>query len=321
ADLPLNKLYYITSVFRYERPQAGRYREHHQLGVEAIGSPDPALDAEVIGLAMDFLDSLGIKSIELKLNTVGCPNCRPAYRDALRKYALPFMSEMCETCKVRYTANPLRMLDCKVQRCRELLAGAPSILDTLEEGCRTHFEDVKRYLSLIGVPFTVDQRLVRGFDYYTKTVFEIVSEQLGAQNSVLGGGRYDNLVEELGGPSTPAAGFGMGEERLLLTLERLGIELPVDSSVTAFVATLGDAAREAGFRLLAEVRKSGISSEMDYAGRSLKAQMRLAGKLGARYVVLLGEDEISRGVAMVKNMETGEQVETPISSVAVCCGN
>ncbi|MDO8585413.1 MAG: histidine--tRNA ligase, partial [Armatimonadota bacterium] len=211
AELPLSKLYYVSSVFRYERPQAGRYRQHHQLGVEAIGSADPALDAEVIGLAMSFLSSLGIESLELKINSVGCENCRPAYRDALRKYVEPFLIEMCETCKIRYEANPLRMLDCKVERCRELLASAPSILDTLDEECREHFEGVRRYLELIGVPFTVESRLVRGFDYYTKTVFEIVSEQLGAQNSVLGGGRYDNLVEELGGPSTPAAGFGMGE--------------------------------------------------------------------------------------------------------------
>ncbi|MDO8683674.1 MAG: histidine--tRNA ligase [Armatimonadota bacterium] len=316
AELPLNKLYYITSVFRYERPQAGRYRQHHQLGVEAIGSADPSLDAEVIGLGMSFLRSLGVESLELKLNSVGCANCRPAYREALRRYVEPFVSELCPSCQIRYEANPLRMLDCKEEKCRELLANAPSILDILDDDCRSHFEDVKRYLGVIGVPFTADSRLVRGFDYYTKTVFEIVSEQLGAQNSVLGGGRYDNLVEELGGQPTPSAGFGMGEERLLMTLERLGVELPVDSNITAFVATLGDAARETGFHLLSELRGRGIASEMDFGGRSLKAQMRLAGKLSAKYVILLGEDEIARGIAMLKNMETGEQAEVDLSEVA-----
>lgn len=315
ADQPLNKLYYITSVFRYERPQAGRYREHHQLGVEAIGSADPALDAEVIGLAMSFLSSLGIGSLELKINSVGCENCRPAYRDALRKYVEPFLGEICDTCKIRYDANPLRMLDCKVEHCREIFANAPSIQDTLDEDCREHFACVKQYLGAIDVPFTVESRLVRGFDYYTKTVFEIVSEQLGAQNSVLGGGRYDNLVEELGGSPTPSAGFGMGEERLLLTLEKLGIEPPADSSVTAFVATLGDAARETGIRMLAEFRSRGIAAETDYGGRSLKAQMRLAGKLSARYVVLLGDEEFARGMAILRNMETGNQLELRLGEV------
>lgn len=315
GELPLNKLYYIASVFRYERPQAGRYREHHQLGVEAIGSPDASLDAEVIGLAMNFLGSLGIKSLELKINSVGCANCRPQYRDALRKYAEPLLKDLCETCQVRYEANPLRMLDCKNEHCRELLSGAPSILDTLDDDCRAHFEDVKNYLAAIGVPFTVDPRLVRGFDYYTKTVFEIISEGLGAQNSVLGGGRYDNLVEELGGSATPAAGFGMGEERLLLTLEKLGIELPVGMDTAVFVSTLGEGSRQTGIRLLAELRGRGIAAETDYAGRSLKAQMRLAGKLGARYVILLGDDEIARGVAVVKNMESGEQSEVALDEV------
>jgi len=316
ADLPLSKLYYITSVFRYERPQAGRYREHHQLGVEAIGSADAALDAEVISLGMSFLSALGVTGLELKLNSVGCPRCRPAYVEALRGFARPFVKDLCASCQTRYDANPLRMFDCKDPRCRELLSGAPSILDTLDEDCEKHFGDVKRCLEIIGVPFTVDPRLVRGFDYYTKTVFEIVSEKLGAQNAVLGGGRYDNLVEELGGRPTPAAGFGMGEERLLLTLEKLGVELPVDSAVAAFVAPLGDSAKETAVRLLAELRSRGVSAETSYDRRSLKAQMRLAGKLGARFVILLGDDEISRGAAAVKNMETGKQTETPLDKVA-----
>jgi len=316
AETPLSKLYYIASVFRYERPQAGRYRQHHQLGVEAIGSADPALDAEVIGLGMSFLSALGVTGLELRLNSVGCPDCRPGYRDALRSYVKDFTEELCESCQARYDANPLRMLDCKAPRCRELLSGAPSILDTLDDDCREHFHDVQHYLAIMGVPFTVDYRLVRGFDYYTKTVFEIVSEDLGAQNSVLGGGRYDNLVEELGGAPTPSAGFGMGEERLLLTLEKLGVQLPVDSAVAAFVAPLGESAREAAIRLLAELRSRGVSAETSYDSRSLKAQMRLAGKLGARFVVLLGDDEISRGVASIKNMETGEQSESPLDRVA-----
>jgi len=315
AEQPLSKLYYITSVFRYERPQAGRYREHHQLGIEAIGASDAALDAEVIDLAMGFLSAIGIQGLELKLNSVGCAQCRPVYREALRRYVEPFVKDLCPSCQTRYDANPLRMLDCKEARCRELLAGAPSILDTLDEGCRIHLEELQRNLKLIGITFAIDSRLVRGFDYYTRTVFEIISPQLGAQNSVLGGGRYDDLVADLGGQPTPAAGFGMGEERLLLTLDQLGIELPVDKRVSVFVSMLGDAAREPGLKLLAGIRREGVSAETTYDNRSLKAQMRLADKLGARHVVLLGEDEIARGAATVKNMVTGEQIELPLNKV------
>ncbi|MHB1455523.1 MAG: histidine--tRNA ligase [Armatimonadota bacterium] len=307
GETPVNKVYYIGSIFRYERPQAGRFREHHQVGIEAIGSKDPAIDAEVISLAMQYLTSLGISNLMLKINSVGCPNCRPAYRETLRQAVAPYVSELCESCRNRYDANPLRMLDCKVPHCGELTASIPSIIDHLCEECSIHHNKTLMYLDVLQVPYKLDHRLVRGFDYYTKTAFEIVSESLGAQNAVLGGGRYDGLVEEMGGPPTPAIGFGSGIERQLGILEAQGIEIAVENRLEVYVATLGETTRTAGIKLLAELRGAGISANADYSSKSLKAQMKVAGREQASLVVIIGEDELNQGIVKIRNMDTKEE--------------
>ena len=313
AEKPVTKLYYITSIFRYERPQAGRYREHHQVGVEALGASDPAIDAEVISLAMQYLTALGICNLELKVNSVGCPDCRPEYTEELKKAVEPYLTELCESCRTRYDANPLRMLDCKVPRCRELMVNVPSIVESLCPYCQPHLEEVKRYLDVLGIAYTLDPRLVRGFDYYTKTAFEIVSGELGAQNAVAGGGRYDGLVAEMGGPPTPAVGFGLGIERTLAIMEAQGIEIPVDTHPSVFVATLGDKPRDVGIKLLADLRKSGVAAEADYTGKSLKAQMKAADRERVRLTIIIGEDELSPPRRIkVRNMETKEETDVPL---------
>lgn len=313
AKSPVSKLYYIASVFRYERPQAGRLREHHQVGVEAIGSKDPAIDAEVISLLIHFLKSLGIQDCELRINSVGCPSCRPRYREALKKAVTPILGELCETCRVRYEVNPLRMLDCKVPRCKELTKEVPGLLEYLCTDCKEHLQQVLHYLGLLEIDFILDPKLVRGFDYYTKTAFEVVSTALGAQNAVGGGGRYDGLVEELGGPPTPAVGFGSGIERILMVMEALGITPSLDNHRRVFVATLGDKAREAGIKLLAELRRSGIAADADYSGKSLKAQMKAADRLHARFAAIIGEDELARGQIKLRDMLTGNEAEMPLA--------
>lgn len=315
AGLPVTKIYYIGRLYRYERPQAGRYREHTQLGVEAIGSDDASLDAEIIALAVQFYRSVGLTEFELGLNSIGCPLCRPRYREALVQYAASKLDRLCPSCLQRYEHNPMRMLDCKAPECRAALADAPRMVDYLGDECAGHFAQVQRYLRDLGIPFSVDQKLVRGFDYYTRTVFEFVSGELGAQNAVGGGGRFDNLVEELGGQPTPAVGFGLGLERLMITLDALGVELPVISGLTAFVAVMGGAAREAGVKLLWNLRNTGIRADMDYTGRSLKAQMKLADRLESRFVVILGDEEISAGSATVRDMRSSEQTTVPLGEL------
>lgn len=317
ANLPVNKLYYIARLFRYERPQAGRYREHTQLGIEAVGSCDPAIDAEVIGLAARFLKSVGIEQLELKLNSIGCPECRPKYRQALMEFAKDKLEKLCPTCVVRYEQNPLRMLDCKVPECKAALEGAPRMVDYLCDDCAGHFAKVQEYIKRQGIVFELDPRLVRGFDYYTKTAFEIVSSQLGSQNAIVGGGRYDNLVKDVGGPDVPGIGFGMGLDRLTLALESLGIELPVDDTIKVFVAGMGEAGHDAAVDVTWRLREAGIAVDMDYTGRSLKAQMKVADKLGAKYVVILGEDEIASQAATVRNMATSEQKTVPLAELAM----
>lgn len=312
GEMPVSKFYYISSIFRYERPQAGRYREHHQVGVEAIGSQDPAIDAEVISLAMHYLSSLGLKELVLKINSVGCPGCRLEYREALKKATEPYLIELCESCQVRYQANPLRMLDCKVPHCRELTVSVPNITEHLCQECADHLKAVLHYLDTLGVQYTLDPRLVRGFDYYTKTAFEVVSGALGAQNAVLGGGRYDGLIAEMGGSPTPAVGFGSGIERTLAIMEAQGIEVPEDTHPSVFIATLGDKPRETGIKLLQDLRKAGIATETDYAGKSLKAQMKSADREQSRFVVIIGEDELNRGQVKVRNMETKEEMDVSL---------
>ncbi len=307
AVRPVNKIYYIGRIFRYERPQAGRYREHTQLGVEAIGSADPAIDAEVISLAVVFYRAIGISDFGLRLNSIGCPVCRPGYRQALRDYAASMLETLCPSCNQRYESNPMRMLDCKSPQCQEALQGAPNLTDYLDEECARHFETVQRCLSDLGISFVLDPRLVRGFDYYTRTAFEFTSGKLGAQNAIGGGGRYDNLVAEMGGSPTPAIGFGLGLERLMLTLEGLGVCLPVDERVDVFIAVVGDEARSEAVKILFELRGAGIRADMDYTGRSLKAQMKLADKLGAKHAIILGEEEVKARAATVRDMSGSGQ--------------
>lgn len=314
GERPVNKFHYITSVFRYERPQAGRLREHHQVGVEAFGSQDPALDAEVISLGIQYLSSLGIAGLDLKINSVGCPGCAPRYREILKKSVEPFLAEMCETCKTRFHTNPLRMLDCKVPGCRDLMVNVPRISEHLCEECDAHLKAVLGYLDDLGIGYTLDPHLVRGLDYYTKTAFEIQSGELGAQNTILGGGRYDGLVTEIGGPPTPAVGFGSGIERTLMVMEAQGIEVPITVRPDVFVVTMGDEPKKAGVKLLASLRRAGIAADMDYSGKSMKAQMKAADRERARYAVIIGEDELSRGEVKLRNMETSEQTDIALSA-------
>jgi histidyl-tRNA synthetase len=316
GESTVTKLYYIATIYRYERGQRGRYREHQQTGIEALGSNDPALDAEVLTLAMEFYRRLGIDETEMRINSVGCPACRPSYREALLEFARPLLDQMSEDNRTRFEVNPLRMLDSKDERDRRALAGAPKLLDHLCDECRTHFDSLRRYLEMLGVPYCVDLNLVRGFDYYTKTAFEIVSPELGAQNVIGGGGRYDGLIEELGGPATPGIGFGIGTERCLLVLDQLGVQLPLDDErPVAFVAALGETAKPVAVKLLNDLRRAGIAAETDYAGRSLKSQMRQADKLGARFVCVLGDDEVAQGVVGLKPMGGGEQSTVSLSEV------
>jgi histidyl-tRNA synthetase len=311
AENPLQKLYYITHVYRYERGQKGRYREHQQTGVEVLGSQDPAIDAEVITLALEFYRRLGITQTELLLNSVGCPACRPRYRDALREYARPRLHSMSADNQRRFEVNPLRMLDSKEESDRAAMEGAPKLTDYLCEECHTHFARLQDYLCALDVRFTLNSHLVRGFDYYTKTAFEIICPALGAQNAIGGGGRYDGLVEECGGDPTPGIGFGIGTERCLIALDQLGIALPLeDEAPLVYVAALGEEAKTCAMKLLHALRRADIASEIGYDGKSLKAQMRQANRLKARYVVMLGEDEIRQESALIKDFHNDGAQET-----------
>lgn len=311
------KLYYIETIYRYERGQKGRYREHQQTGVEALGSDAPAMDAEVISLAMEFYRRLGLTSAELRLNSLGCAACRPQFRQALIEYAQSRLSQMSEENQLRFRVNPLRMLDSKDERDREALADAPKLVDYLCSDCAAHFDAVKRLLDGLAIRYTLDAHLVRGFDYYTRTAFEIVSPGLGAQNSIGGGGRYDGLVEQIGGPPAPGIGFGIGTERCLLAMEQLGLPIPEeDEAPDVFLVSAGGNASEAAVRLAQELRREGIATELDYQSRSLKAQMRAADRTGARFAVILGEDELARSCAGVKPLRGGgEQLDVPLSEL------
>lgn len=311
----LTKLYYISPIFRYEKPQAGRYRQSHQFGAEAIGSGEPSLDVEVIDLALSIYRELGLSEISLLLNSIGCPNCRPSYRQELLKFARAHREELCEDCRRRMETNPLRLLDCKVEGCRRVMARAPVISQYLCSDCREHFEEVKRGLRSLGVAYREESRLVRGLDYYTRTVFEVVHGGLGAQNAICGGGRYDGLVEELGGPPTPALGFAGGVERTLLAMEAEGKLPELDERVEVFVAYLDDPGREALPKVLSELRRAGLRADGSYTGRSLKSQLRQADRMGARYAVILGGEELARGAAVVRDMELSEQREVPLDGV------
>ena len=316
AQSNLVKLFYIGSMFRYDRPQAGRMREFHQFGVEALGEANPAVDAEVILLAMNLLEGLGLKDLELSINSVGCPKCRSKYRTMLQDFFRDKLEDLCEDCRSRVERSPLRILDCKKDSDKPYMADAPKITDCLCEECAEHFAKLKELLTSAGISFTHDSRLVRGLDYYTKTAFEIKYPPLGAQSAVAGGGRYDGLIEEMGGNPTPAVGFATGLERLLLALESQNLLPEKNRSVDAYVVALGETAQAEGFKLLNSLRQQGLSAAMDFAGRSMKAQMKQANKLGAKYSVILGEDEISEGVVMLRSMEDSSQAKVPMNQVA-----
>ena len=307
------KMYYLSApVFRYEAPQAGRLREHHQFGVEVFGANDASIDAEVISLAHTVLKRVGVQDLSLNINSIGCRNCRPAYNRALKDYFNSRKGELCRNCLDRLDRNPLRILDCKEEGCRKVASEAPVILDFLCEECSEHFESLKRYLEAIGIEYSVNPKIVRGLDYYTKTVFEIISNSIGAQGTVCGGGRYDGLVEELGGPSMSGIGFGMGIERLLLVMEASGAEIPQYKGPDLFICTMGAQARKKAFELVYSLREKGISADMDHTIRSMKAQAKFANKLGAAYTLSLGDNEISEGKANLKNMSDGSVTEVSL---------
>ena len=301
------KMYYITPCYRYERPQAGRLREFHQFGVEVFGAPQASVDVEIITMAMTLFRRLGIKDLSVRINSIGCPKCRPVYHEVLKSYLAGHLDELCDTCKERYEKNPLRILDCKVDQCKKVIEGVPHMLDHLCEDCSSHFDETKRYLEAAGFDYTIDPMIVRGLDYYTKTVFEIVSGSIGAQGTVCGGGRYDGLVEECGGPQVPGVGFGLGLERLLLVMENQGVDIPKPTLCDLFFATIGEGTKEKAFELIRTLRDKGISSDMDHVGRSLKAQFKYADKLGARFVGTIGEEELAQGQLKLKEMTTGKE--------------
>lgn len=303
------KIFYIISCFRHERPQAGRLREFHQFGLEMAGSPAPTADAEVICLAKNILDRLGLKNIELHINSIGCPTCRAKYHEALKAFFEPHKDELCDTCKERLAKNPMRLLDCKSPEDREIAKDAPVILDYLCEECSEHFAKLKKYLDNAGIAYTVDPKIVRGLDYYTKTVFEFITTEIGAQGTVCGGGRYDGLIEQLGGQHTPALGFGMGIERLLLVMDKQNCDYLSPKKCDIYFATMGDAALEKAMELTRGLREYGYCAEYDLMGRGIKAQMKYANKIGAVYTVVLGDNELADGKAKLKEMESGKETE------------
>ena len=312
--MPL-KVFYIGPMFRYDRPQAGRMRQFHQFGVEAMGSPSPVVDAETILLAITVLKRLGLKDLKLKINSVGCPKCRPQHRTLLQDYFRPHLKELCEDCQSRFDRSPLRILDCKVDHDKPFMAGAPIITDSLCEECHDHFEMVKKLLDEAGVDYEVDSTLVRGLDYYTKTAYEVQYSPLGAQSAVGGGGRYDGLVEELGGPSTPGVGFAMGLERIILALEKQGLLKPEKEAIDVFAVVPDEGGTADAFKAVMTLREAGYSCDMNQIGRSMKAQMKQADRTGARFALIFGEEERSRGAVTVRNMADSSQEEIKRSEI------
>ena len=310
------KLFYIGPMFRYDQPQAGRYRQFHQFGCEAIGTDNPMMDAEVISFALDLFTRLGLNSLAVKLNTVGCDNCRPAYLDKLRAYFEDKKEELCPTCQRRLVENPLRVLDCKEEGCKRLVQEAPTTLDHACTACRTHFEQVRSYLDAEGVDYQVDHTLVRGLDYYTRTAFEVIMNHVGSrQNAICGGGRYNKLVSECGGEETPAIGFAAGLERIILTLKEQGINLPREEGIDLYMVSLGEKASQVNFHLAQSFRQKGFKVELDYLGRSLKAQMKAADREKARYAVIIGDSELENDEIIVRQMASSEQVSMPLADI------
>ena len=306
------RMYYFCPVFRYERPQAGRFRQHHQFGVEVIGDPDPSVDGEVIELAWRFMDSLGLTDISLLVNNIGDAVCRPAFIDELKAYYTGHHDRLCPDCRQRLDRNPLRLLDCKVETCRALGEAAPRSVDLLCPECQDHWDKLRSYLEAVEIPYQVDHRLVRGLDYYTRTVFEIQPGDVGAQSTICGGGRYDGLIEQLGGRATPGIGFGSGIERLTLNLKRAEIPVPDEPQPQYLVVNVGDAARPAAQELAANIRKLGVGAILANGSRALRGQMRQANALGIPYALMLGDDEIQRGEVMLRSMSDSSQRAIPL---------
>lgn len=310
------KMYYLYNpIFRYERPQAGRLREHHQFGIEVFGSPEASVDAECISVAVEVLEKIGLKNLEVKLNSIGCPECRPKYNAALKAYLEAHKDSLCSTCVERLERNPLRILDCKNEECKEICRNAPHVLDWLCDDCAGHFEKLKKYLDIIGIKYSVDPMIVRGLDYYTKTVFEIVSSDIGSQSAVGGGGRYDLLVGQLGGTPTPAVGFGMGMERVLLVAQNQGVKFPEPSPFDLYVVSAGEKAYDAAYKLTSDIRGYGMKADCDHMGRSVKAQFKYAGKLNVRYVATIGDEELETNTVRLKEMASGIEETVNINDV------
>ena len=303
------KVCYLTSCYRYEKPQAGRLREFHQFGVECFGSASPLADAEIIALAKSLFDTLGVKDLSLEINSIGCPTCRAEYHKALKEYFSSRKDELCDTCKSRLDRNPMRILDCKSPICHEIAEGAPVVIDYLCDECKEHFENVQKYLKAQNIEYTINPQIVRGLDYYTKTVFEFVSNSIGAQGTVCGGGRYDGLVEELGGQHTPSLGCAIGIERLMLLMEAQGCEFPEAEKPDLFIVALGEKATLKAVEIAKDMREEGFSALLDLNQRSIRAQMKYADKLGAKFNVVIGDNEVEAKTAKLKNMQTGEETE------------
>ena len=308
------KLYYMIGCYRYEKPQAGRYREFRQFGVEYYGSKEPSIDAEVMSLALMIYDKLGLKNLSLNINSIGCPHCREIYNNKLREYLEANYERLCETCKTRFHKNPMRIIDCKSDICKDIVKGAPMLIDYICDECKEHFELVKKNLEAMCIEYHIDPMIVRGLDYYTKTVFEIIADNKNSNSTICGGGRYDGLIEEIGGDSIPACGFAMGLERLILTMEEQGIELPEPKGIDVYIGNIGENAGIYAGKIVHQLRQKGISADKDHQGKSVKAQMKYANKIGARYTIILGDDEITNGNVTVKNMSNSETANIPLDT-------
>jgi histidyl-tRNA synthetase len=302
------KLYYMGPMFRYERPQKGRYRQFHQIGAEVTGVMAPLIDAQLLVMLCHFFSELGLIEPRLEINSLGCPECRPLYREALKDFLRGKLSHLCVDCKRRFETNPLRVLDCKATGCREATEGAPSVLDYLDRGCADHFALTRHYLDEAGTAYSVNPRMVRGLDYYTRTTFEMVTGLLGAQSAVAAGGRYDGLISDLGGPKLPGIGFAMGVERVALLLAEKDFKKRPD----LFIAALGEASQVLAFRLMCDLQRKGVTAEIDYEGKSLKSQLRRSDKFNSRFTLIVGEEELAKGSAPFKNMDTGSQEEVSL---------
>ncbi len=317
ADVLPVKMYYLNApIFRYEAPQAGRFREHHQFGMECFGAQSPSVDAELITLAYRMIEKLGVTNLTVNINSIGCPKCRPAYHARLKEFLSGKLGDLCGACKERFDRNPLRALDCKEEKCQALVKDAPSMLDMLCDECSDHFTKLQGYLKAAGLPYAIDSRIVRGLDYYTKTVFELITRTPTGNLTVCGGGRYDKLVEELGGPQMPGVGFGMGMERILMLLESQGIDLNTGRQADVFIASLGEEARLPAYSLTLALRAAGVKAECDHMGRSLKAQFKYADKLQVPFIAILGGDELQKAVVKVRDMATREEKEVPLTNAA-----